>query len=104
MDFENLQKTAAKIRKQYEIDLQHKLKNPENNLTSKENRKLYHHYKNEIESIYDYIADGIKMKSKCEWYEHGEKSTKLFLNLEKSEVFKTESGNLLKKKKSQRNH
>ena len=46
-------------------------------------RKLYNHYKNELETIYDYIADGIKIRSKREWYEHGEKSTKFFLNLEK---------------------
>ena len=33
-------KTAAKIRKQNKIDLEHKLKNIENNFTSEENRKL----------------------------------------------------------------
>ena len=26
----------------------------------------------------------MKIRSKCEWYEHGEKSSKFFLNLEKS--------------------
>ena len=26
---------------------------------------------------------GIKIRSKCNWYEHAEKSTKFFLNLEK---------------------
>ena len=76
-------KKAAKIRKQQKINLEQKLKNLENNLTSEENRKLYNHYKNELETIYDHIADGIKIRSKCEWYEHGEKSTKFFLNLEK---------------------
>ena len=34
-------KTAAKIRKQHKIDLEHKLRNLENNLTSEENRKRY---------------------------------------------------------------
>ena len=38
-------KTAAKIRKQHNIDLEQKLKYLENSLTSKENRKLYNHYK-----------------------------------------------------------
>ena len=37
----------------------------------------------DLETIYDYIADGIKIRSKCEWYEYEEQSTKLFLNLEK---------------------
>ena len=76
-------KTAAKIRKQHKIDLEQKLKNFEKNLTSEENRKLYNHYKSELETIYDHIADDIKIRSKCEWYEHGEKSTKFFLNLVK---------------------
>ena len=71
-------KKAAKIRKQQKINLEQKLKNLENNLTSGENRKLYNHYKKKLEIIYDYIADGIRLRSKCEWYEHGEKSTKFF--------------------------
>ena len=73
-------KTAAKIRKQHKIDLEKKLKS---NLICEESRKLYDHYKNELEIIYDHIADGIGIRSNCEWYEHGEKSTKLFLSLEK---------------------
>ena len=40
-------------------------------------------YGKELESIYDHIAEGIRIRSKCDWYEHGEKSTKFFLNLEK---------------------
>ena len=65
------------------IDLEQKLKNLENNLTSEENRKLYNHYKNELETIYDQITGGIRIRSKCKWYEHGKKSTKFFLNLDK---------------------
>ena len=76
-------KTAAKIRKQQKICSEHNLKNLENDLTSEENRKLYNHYKNELETIYDHMANGIKIWNKCEWYEHGEKSIKFFLNLEK---------------------
>ena len=71
-------KTAAKIRKQHKIDLEQKLKNLENNLTSEENRKLYNHYKNELETIHDHIANDIRIRSKCEWHEHGRKSTKFF--------------------------
>ena len=46
-------KKAAKIRKQQKINLEQKLKNLENNLISEENRKLYNHYKNELDTIYD---------------------------------------------------
>ena len=33
--------------------------------------------------MYDHIVDGIRIRNKCECYEHGEKSTKFFLNLKK---------------------
>ena len=39
--------------------------------------------KSELEKIYDNIAEGIKIRSKCSWYQNGEKCTKFFLNLEK---------------------
>ena len=42
--------------------------------------------KNQLEEIYNDIAEGIKVRSKCQWYEEGEKSTKLFLNLEKTKA------------------
>ena len=45
--------------------------------------KEYYKYKNELESIYNFIAEGIILRSKAGWYEHGEKSSKCFLNLEK---------------------
>ena len=93
-------KIAAKIRKQHKIDLEQKLKNLENNLTSEKNRRLYNHYKNELETIYGHIADGIRIRSKCEWYEHGEKSTKSLKKiLKKNRASKTESRNFLLKKK-----
>ena len=45
----------------------------------------YYKYKNELalESIYNFIAEGIILRSKASWYEYGEKSSKYFLNLEK---------------------
>ena len=86
-EFENslliTQKLLLKKREKQRIHLELKLKNLESNLNSEENRKLYNHYKKDLETIYDYIVDGIKIGSKCEWYVHGEKSRKVFLNLEK---------------------
>ena len=35
----------------------------------------YYVAKNELESIYDYITEGIILRLKASWYEHGEKST-----------------------------
>ena len=43
----------------------------------------YNKFKEELESLYDYITDGIILRSRATWYEKGEKSTKCFLNLEK---------------------
>ena len=45
-----------------------------------ENFKKTH---DDLEKLYDEIAEGIRIRSKCDWYECGEKSTKFFLNLEK---------------------
>ena len=33
--------------------------------------------------IYDYIVFGIKVRGKCEWYEHGEKSKKCECKIDK---------------------
>ena len=48
------------------------------------NHEEYNGSKTQLEQIYKIKANGIKIRSKCEWYEHGEKSSKFFLNLEKS--------------------
>ena len=48
-----------------------------------DNLSKYDSVKNELDEIYDHIAEGIRIRSKCDWYEHGKKSTKLFLKLEK---------------------
>ena len=38
----------------------------------------YKKTKNELENIYDHIPEGVKVHSKCSWYQYGEKSTKFF--------------------------
>ena len=43
----------------------------------------------ELENIYDKKTEGAKLRSKCEWYQHGEKPTKFFLNLEKQKAINT---------------
>ena len=48
-----------------------------------DNLSKHNTIKNELDAIYDHITEGIRIRSKCEWYEHSEKSTKFFLNLEK---------------------
>ena len=36
-----------------------------------------------LEKIYETKANGVKIRSKRNWYEYGEKCSKFFLNLEK---------------------
>ena len=48
------------------------------------NHEEYNDCKTQLEQIYKIKANGTKIRSKCEWYMHGEKSSKFFVNLEKS--------------------
>ena len=43
----------------------------------------YHNIKDKTEEIYEKKGEGARIRSKCLWYEKGEKSSKLFLNVEK---------------------
>ena len=76
-------KRKAKERRKQQAYLESELKKLENNLESSENLRKYESLKNNLELIYNHIAEGVRLRSKCEWYEQGEKSTKFFLNLEK---------------------
>ena len=76
-------KGLAKERKQKILNLESELKKLEISLDDANTLGKYNCIKNELEAIYDHIAEGIRIRSKCDWYEHGEKSTKFLLNLEK---------------------
>ena len=76
-------KCKAKERRKQQALLESELEKLENNLESSENLRKYESLKSDLELIYDHIAEGVRLRSKCDWYEQGEKSTKFFLNLEK---------------------
>ena len=61
--------------------LEKKRKNLESNMN---NHEEYNDCKTQLEQIYKRKANGTKIRSKCEWYQHGEKSSKFSVNLEKS--------------------
>ena len=65
-------------------ELETTLKLLEKNLSTEESQCLYVKCKQDLEEIYDDIAEGIWIRSRCQWYEEGEKSSKFFLNREKS--------------------
>ena len=59
---------AKEIRKQ-QTYLESEHKKFENNLESSENLRKYESLKNDLELIYDCIAEAITLRSKCDWYE-----------------------------------
>ena len=75
-------KHVAKEKPQLKTNLENQLKKLDGNL-DEDNLSKYDSVKNELNEIYDCISEGIRIGSKCDWYEYGEKSTNFFLNLEK---------------------
>ena len=79
--------TGMQERGKKELSLQYELnkakqasekKNPCDSLTSR-----YHEGQENLEAFYEEKAKGIIIRARACWHEHGEKSTKYFLNLEK---------------------
>ena len=64
-----------KQRKQKILNLESEFKKLEISLDDANNLGKYNSIKNELGAIYDHIAEGIRITSKCDWYEHGEKSS-----------------------------
>ena len=71
-----------------QCELEKKLKELESNLSSEANFNEYTKCKKDLELIYERIAEGVRIRNKCQWYEEGEKSSKFFLNLKKNDPFK----------------
>ena len=59
------------------------LSNLKSTNSNEELLEQYNKAKNELEHLYDYITEGIILRSKTDWYEHGEKSSRYFFNLGK---------------------
>ena len=55
--------------------------------------------RNKLDKIYEQKINGIRIRSKCDWYEYGEKSSKFFLNLEKTSATQSTLRNITKDKK-----
>ena len=60
------------------LNLESELKKLEISLDDANNLGKYNSIKNELDAIYDHIAEGIRIRSKCEWYDKGKKSTNFF--------------------------
>ena len=78
-------KRKWKERRKQQAYLESELKKLDNNLENSENLRKYESLKKDLELIYDHTAEGVRLRSKCDCHEPGEKSTKFFLNLEKQQ-------------------
>ena len=76
-------KNKTKSMWEKKLNLEKKLKLLEGKLNCNEAKDEYNVCKENLNVIYDEIANGIKIRSTCNCYELGEKSNKLFFNLEK---------------------
>ena len=63
--------------------LEKELKKLEKNLNNLQTNEYYLGCKQKLQNIYIKKVNGIRIRSKCNWYQNGEKSNKFFLNLEK---------------------
>ena len=82
-------KNLAKTERIIQTNLENRIKTLEQNLKNEEDFYAYNLCKLKLQNIYDKKAEGAKIRSKCEWYQHGEKPTKFFLNLEKQKAINT---------------
>ena len=82
----NFSKKLAQNSRKLQRDLETKTKKLEQNIINEDKFNEYKIAKNELENFCDNIAAGVKIRSKCDWYQYGEKSTKYFLNLEKQKA------------------
>ena len=76
-------KAIAKVELARRVKLENTLEFLENNLTDDLKKQQYELLKCELDGIYNKIAEGVRVQSRCQENEEGEKSNKFFLNLEK---------------------
>ena len=86
--------SIARNKKTERTYLENKLKTLENSPSFVDNPE-YIETNEKCDKIYQEKANGIGNKSKCNWNEHGEKSSKFFLNLKKFPAFQNRIRNIL---------
>ena len=74
------------LKQNLEIKLKHFEKHYKNHVDNMD----YKVCKQQLDAIYSEKAKGMEIRSKYNWYEHREKSTKFFLNLKKHLAIQTQ--------------
>ena len=72
----NFSRKLAQNSHELQTDLESKIKNLEQNITNKDKFNEYKTVKDESENLYNNIAIGAKIRSKCNWDQYSEKSTR----------------------------
>ena len=79
-------KGKAKERAKKKFDLQEELTKAKSKLENNpndHNKTYYNVVQGKLESFYEEKTKGVIIRARARWHEHGEKSTKCFLHLEK---------------------
>ena len=79
----NFSKKLVKEENKDQSFLETELKKLEKNLNNFQTNDYYLECKQKLQNIYIKKVNGIRIRSKCNWYQNGEKSNKFFLNFEK---------------------
>ena len=96
---------TAKEKRKQRVNLENQQKILEKSLNEDYNLNKCNSTKNEFDAIYGHITEGMRIRSKYDWREHGQKLTKFFMNLEKQRRAQNTIKNLfLKIKKLQTRH
>ena len=66
----NFSKKLAQNSRKLPRDLKTKIKNLEQNIINEDKFNEYKTAKDELENFYDNIATGVKIRSKCDWYQY----------------------------------
>ena len=86
----NFSKKLAKNTNKNIVDLETKLMHFEKSYANYVDNIDYKVCKQQLDAIYKEKAKWIKIRSKCNWYDLGEKFTKLFLDLEKHRAIQSQ--------------
>ena len=81
--FDRIFKATSPKKQKNVIFLENKLNKLETNTNYIKNLE-YVGCRNKLDKIYEQKINGIRIRSECDWYKYREKSSKFFLNLEKS--------------------
>ena len=72
----NFSRKLARNSRKLQTDLETKINNIDQNITDEDKFNKYKTAEDELEDLYDNITAGVKIQSKCDWYQYVEKSTK----------------------------